>query len=279
MLFLKLLSMVYSCSHITAIRLHRIQLRFVFGCCVTRQCAFRLRNSPVSFVLRNSPVSFVCVPESPVSFVCVSRQSFRLRNSPVVSCVLILLLLLISLFAFRIACRIACRFSLVAYRLSLFACRLSLVACRLSLFACHLSLVACHLLLFACRLSLVVCHLSLVPCRFSLFACRFSLGLLLRFSLRLSLVASLGSSLLVPIRPLQMPVKLPHIEEVFPLLWKWPAQGVSIRPCCVAIASSARDRFRIQFIKGIERASAVPLNCGGQSTLMVAAMISLLGVP
>ena len=35
-----------------------------------------------------------------------------------------------------------------------------------------------------------------------------------------------------------------------------------------------RDRFRIhQFITGIERASTVPLNCGGQPTLMVAATI------
>ena len=35
-----------------------------------------------------------------------------------------------------------------------------------------------------------------------------------------------------------------------------------------------RDRFRIhQFLTGIERALTVPLNCGGQPTLMVAATI------
>ena len=92
--------------------------------------------------------------------------------------------------------------------------------CAYSASAAHfgLSLLLCWSLRFSLVASLGSLRLSLVAVLVASLVLSLRLSLLLRLSLRFSLVAFLGSSLLVPIRLRQMPVKCPRFEELFQLL-------------------------------------------------------------
>ena len=147
---------------------HRIQPRFVFGCCVTRQFAFRLRKSPAVFVCVSFFILLILLIWLILLILCLSLVALLLVLV-VASC----RLLRVSRLVASSACHV------LSLRSRVTSCRFVRVSLLVASFACHFLLLSsrgtsCRFLCVSLLVDSFVCRFSSLPSRVAFFACRFS---------------------------------------------------------------------------------------------------------